>query len=163
MGAFLYFNRFVANIHPVNRLGIRSIALVSLVWLITGCATSNLSTRKQERYSTYAALTPEQRALVDSGQIQVGLPLDAVYIAWGQPSQISTGQSSTGETTTTWIYSGTTWQEQRYWSQRYAGRGRYPEVHLDYEYVPRSYVAAEVVAENGIVKSWRNITPPGPY
>ena len=78
---------------------------------------------------------------------------------------IDPGNVASGAMTTTWIYSGTTWQEQRYWSYRYSGRGphAYPEPYLDYEYMPRSYVAAEVVAEDGVVKSWRNITPPGPY
>ena len=163
----LYFNWFVANIHAVKKLGMTTIgSVLLLVWLATGCATSNVATRKQERPAVYAALTPEQCVLVDSGHIEVGLPMDAVYIAWGKPSQIVNGQSSSGAMTTTWIYTGTSWQEQRYWNYRYyPGRGRYayPEPYLDYQYVPLSYLAAEVVFENGIVKSWKHVTPPGPY
>src|SRR4051812_48813987 len=98
-----------------------SIFLLGL--LVTGCATSNVNSRKAERQLAYATLTPGQRALVDQGQIQIGMPMDAVYIAWGKPSQIIRGESPTGAATT-WIYSGTTWQEQRYWNYRYYG-GRY--------------------------------------
>ncbi len=123
--------------------------------------------RKQERYSAYTSLSPEMRALVDQSQIKVGMPMDAVYVAWGKPSQVATGQSSNGMTTTTWIYTGTAWHEHRYWNYRhhYYGSGRYayPQPSLDYEYVPSSYVAAEVVFEDGVVKSWRNITQPQPY
>ncbi len=105
------------------------------------------------------------RALVDQSQIKVGMPMDAVYIAWGKPSQVATGQSSSGTTTTTWIYTGTTWHEHRYWNYRYNYHGRYsnPQPYLDYDYVPSSYVAAEVIFEDGVVKSWRNITQPQPY
>lgn len=135
--------------------------------LASGCATSNVETRSRERAATYAALSPEVRALVDQSQIANGMSMDAVYIAWGNPTQISNAQSSDGKTIVTWIYSGTTWQEHRYWTYRYYGYGRHGYGHatptLDYDYVPQSYVAAEVVFENGIVKSWRNITPPPPY
>lgn len=130
-----------------------------------GCATSTVDKRKHERSSAYAALSPEMRSLVDQSQIKVGMPMDAVYIAWGQPSQIATGESNSG-TATTWIYTGTGWQEHRYWNYRYYPGGRYhayPTPYLDYDYVPYSYPAAEVVFENGVVKSWRHITPPQPY
>jgi hypothetical protein len=140
--------------------------------LVTGCATtSTVDTRKQERYAAYSALTPEQRALVDMSQIQVGMPMDAVYIAWGKPAQVSTGQTSDGRNSTTWIYTGTSWQEHRYWSYRYAPYHFHPRygyyAHavptMEYDYVPRSYVAAEVIFEDGVVKSWRNMSQPPPY
>lgn len=142
-----------------------SILLLAL--LAAGCATSTVDKRKQERAAVYSSLAPEQRALVDQGQIKVGMTMDAVYIAWGKPSQIITGQSSNGTATTTWIYHGTTWQEHRYWNYHYyppSGRyGYYPTPTIDYDYVPQSYVAAEVTFENGVVKTWRNITQPQPY
>ena len=136
-----------------------------LALLAAGCATSNINSRKLERSPAYAALTPEQRALVDRGEIKVGLTMDAVYVAWGQPSQIMASESGAGATTT-WIYSGTVWREQRYWAyQSYGGRyGHvYPTATLNYDYVPMPYTSAEVVFENGVVKSWRNITPPQSY
>lgn len=143
----------------------RIVSILFIALLAAGCATSTVDKRKQERYSAYATLSPEMRALVDRSQIKVGMPMDAVYIAWGQPSQIATSESDSGSVTT-WIYSGTAWQEHRFWNYRYYPRGRYyayPTPYLDYDYVPYSYPAAEVVFENGVVKSWRHITPPQPY
>ena len=142
------------------------LQLLLLALFSASCATSNINSRKQERYSAYAALTPEQRALVDRGAIKVGLTADAVYIAWGKPSQIMATESSAGAATV-WIYSGTVWREQRYWAYHsyYAGRYGYvyPTASLSYDYVPVPYTSAEVVFENGVVKSWRNVTPPQTY
>jgi hypothetical protein len=138
-----------------------------LFLLVSGCATSTVQTRSREQAAAYAALSPDMRAKVDRSEIAVGMPMDAVYIAWGKPTQISTAQASDGKNIVTWIYSGTTWQEYRYWNTRYYGHGRhgygYATPTLDYDYIPQSYVAAEVVFEDGIVKNWRNITPPPPY
>ena len=104
------------------------------------------------------------RSLVDQGQVQIGMPMDAVYISWGKPSQVATGQSPTGKMATTWVYHGTSWREYRYWNYRHYGGGySYPEAYLDYDYIPSSYVAAEVVFEDGVVKTWRNISHPQPY
>ena len=146
---------------------IASILLVAL--FAAGCVTSTVDKRKQERSSAYAALSPEMRALVDQSQIKVGMPMDAVYIAWGRPSQVISSESGSGAATT-WIYAGTAWQEHRFWNYRYYpySRGRYyyayPQMmYLDYDYAPYSYPAAEVVFENGVVKHWRHITPPPPY
>lgn len=146
---------------------VKGIALTLLLALLaSGCATSTIEKRREERAPTYSALTDEQRALVDQGKIQVGMTADAVYIAWGKPTQIVTGQTSDGKTITTWVYHGTTWQEHRYWSYHYHypyGPYAYSTPTLAYDYIPQSYVAAEVVFDNGVVKSWRNLTQPPPY
>jgi hypothetical protein len=136
-----------------------------LAMFATGCATSTIEKRRSERSLAYGSLPAESRALVDQGQIAVGMTKDAVYIAWGKPSQIFTGQNERG-TTTTWVYTGTAWQEHRFWNYRMRGYGRYgytAEPYLDYDYVPRSYQSAEVTFENGVVKSWRNLTAPPRY
>jgi hypothetical protein len=144
--------------------------LAVLGTFFAGCATSSVASRKQEHYATFAALPPAQQALVDQGQIAVGMPMDAVFIAWGKPSQVSTGQTPDGQTVTTWVYRDTAWREQRFWNYRYTpyhyGRYHayaYPQPFLDYDYTPYSYVAAEVTFQDGVVKSWRNITAPPNY
>ena len=140
--------------------------VVLLAILASGCATSTIETRKQERYSSYASLAPEARALIDKGQIKTGMSMDAVYISWGKPSQIITEQSANGADVTHWVYHGTTYRECRYWNYHYYPHGRYGYYGtpaLDYDYVPMSYVAAEVIFENGVVKQWRSATPPRPY
>jgi hypothetical protein len=142
-----------------------ALLFLALAIFTAGCATSTVDKRKQERASVYSGLAPELQSLVDQGQIQIGMPMDAVYIAWGKPSQVANGQASNGNATTTWVYTGTTWREHRYWNYRrsYGNRYGYPEMYLDYDYIPSSYVSAEVVFENGLVKSWRNISQPPPY
>ena len=141
--------------------------LVVVLAFAAGCRTTSIESRRQEKSSAYASLTPEHRALVDQGQIAIGMPMDAVFIAWGKPTQVFTGQSAQG-TITRWIYTGTTWQEIRYWNYHHDGPyrgyyGVYGTPYLDYDYIPRSYTAAEVVFENGLVQSWQNITQPPPY
>ena len=134
--------------------------------LAAGCATSTVESRKRERAAAYAALAPEWRSLVDQGQIKIGMPMDAVYVAWGKPSQVLNSESG-GGTSTTWRYLGTSYQEYRYWSHSYygairpgRGSGYYASPRLEYDYIPSSYVAAEVVFEQGVVKSWQNLAKP---
>ena len=139
------------------------ILLIAACSLGGGCATSTVEKRKQERSAIYSALPEEQRATVDQGKIKVGMSTDAVYIAWGRPSQILSGESGHGATTT-WLYHGTHLVEYRHWAFRsYCWGGRfYSSPYLDYDYYPRSYVRAQVVFENGVVKEWKSLpVPPG--
>jgi hypothetical protein len=120
------------------------------ILLITGCATrSTVMTRKQERFAAYEALPPEMKASVDQGQLKAGMNMDAVYIAWGSPSQTTRGGDQNGEFTT-WIYNGGYVQEVRYWGYR--------RVH--YDYYPSTYVRAQVVFVNGLVKQWQSFPEP---
>ena len=89
-----------------------SLCLLLASLLLTGCATITLQTRKQERDAAYSQLPPDQKAAVDSGQITVGMSMDAVYIAWGKPSQVLVAESSKGSTVT-WLYQATYLQEYR--------------------------------------------------
>jgi hypothetical protein len=125
------------------------LALAGLI--LAGCATSTVQSRKQERYAAYEALTPEMRGLVDQGQIKVGMTPDAVYIAWGPPGRMLQGENEAGKTTT-WVYYGSYLQEVRYWG--YYG--------LRYQYYPTTYVRAQAVFVNDVVKSWQNFGAP-PY
>jgi hypothetical protein len=141
----------------------RSALLLICALIFSGCKTTTVETRKQERSTLYSQLSPEFKSLVDQGRIKVGMPADAVYIAWGKPSQVLQSESSEGSVTT-WLYHGTTYEEYRYWGYRpYSYRGPYywSEPYLERDYIPRSYVQAEVVFQNGVVKSWRSLPRPG--
>ena len=125
------------------------ILLAGLV--LAGCATSTVQSRKQQRYGAYEALTPEMRGLVDQGQIKVGMPMDAVYFAWGPFGRVLQGENEAGKTIT-WVYYGSYVQEVRYWGYR----------NLHYDYYPATYVRAQAVFVNGVLKSWQNFGAP-PY
>jgi len=160
---FLYFKWFVANIFVSNMTTFaRILPLLVIALVFCGCATTTVQTRKQERAALYSELSPEFQSLVDQGRIKVGMPMDAVYIAWGKPSQVLEGESAQGKTTT-WIYQGTAYEEYRYWGYGpFASRWDYWEPpYLQRDYIPRHYVEAEVVFENGLVKSWRSLPRPG--
>ena len=84
--------------------------------LVAGCATTkNLESRKAERAAAYAALPPEMKSFVDHGQIKVGMPEDAVYIAWGAPSQMVRSENQ-NEAATVRVYRGGYLEETRYWA-----------------------------------------------
>ncbi len=132
--------------------------------LLAGCSTSTVASRKLERPAAYAALTPEQKQYVDAGQIRVGMSPDAVFLAWGAPDQIVQGESE-GGLTTHWVYMGQWMEETRYWTYREVSRGKdgdpVMERYLDRDYFPRSYVSAEIIFENNLLKSWHTLPQPG--
>jgi hypothetical protein len=140
----------------------RCLGLVAAL-LLSGCATSTIETRKQERYAAYAELPAEQKAAADSGQLKVGMPVDAVYIAWGKPSQVVAGESSKGATVTWLYYSSYLQAYPYYWSYPgYCyGFGHFPPPYFTYDYYPRSYVRAEVIFEGNKVAEWRTLPHPG--
>jgi hypothetical protein len=154
-----------SNVGPrVRSFGWRTSEMLLIgfaVLFLVSCATSNVESRKQERWSAYTALPPEQQALVDEGQIKVGMNADAVFIAWGQPAQILESETAQGRITT-WVYQGQWMEETRYWTFREISRadGVFLERHLESDYQPRRYVSAEIVFENGVVKSWRTLPRP---
>jgi hypothetical protein len=135
--------------------------------LLCGCA-STVESRKKENPAAYAGLTDDFRGLVDQGRIKVGMPMDAVYLAWGKPSQVVHGESSAGELLT-WLYYGTYLHEYRYWSYEpyfYGGHGYgywYSAPYLDYDYMPYNYVRAEVTFKDGTVANWRTLPQGGGY
>ena len=135
--------------------------LLPAMLVLAGCQSTTIESRRAQRAAGYAALLPEQQQLVDKGQIKSGMTEDAVFIAWGPPWQVLRGETD-GKLTTTWIYRGTWWDEQTYWSYRTLYRdGRNFDIPvLDRTSVPRDYVAAEVIFVDGLVRSWRTLPRP---
>lgn len=119
--------------------------------LLSGCATSNVESRKRERVAGFAALSPEFKELVSDGQIRRGMSEDAVYIAWGKPAQILQREDQDG-LATIWVYLGGWMQETRYWY----GNRSFPQT----DYQPRTYVRAEITFVNGVVQAWQTLPQP---
>ena len=134
-------------------------------FLLSGCASpvQRLEARKKDCFAAYTALTPEMKSLVDKGQIKVGMPMDAVYIAWGQPTQVLT-TLSVASSTITWLYGGSYVQEYRYWNCRPFYYRRPGDPHsgpnLQNDYFPRGFSFADVIFENGVVKQWSSLLRP---
>ena len=134
--------------------------------LLAGCATpqQKIEKRKQEKYSAYASLSPEQKAAVDKGEIVRDMPMDAVFMAWGKPNQVLTSGSEAG-TFVTWVYMNVYLQSYLvgggwgYSGWCYGPYGYYGGPYIDY--YPVNYVSAEVIFQNGLVKSWRTLPRPG--
>lgn len=137
------------------------VILLAGVLALTGCKSSTVTTRKAERAEAYNTMSAEQRNLVDQGQIKVGMSEDAVYIAWGKPSQVLTSEDGNGRVTT-WLYHGTWVEENRYWTYREVTRdGRtFLERYMDRDYNARDYVSSEITFQNGVVARWRTLPKP---
>ena len=152
----LYSNGFVSDFRLV-----RFCWFIVILALFAGCATSTIESRRKEKLAVYDTLSPEMKALVDKGQIKVGMSMDAVYISWGRPSQIAQGENEGGQTLT-WLYEGSYLEEYRYWNYREVRLrdGVFLERYLDTDYTPRSFLRAEIQFANGVVKSWRTLSSP---
>lgn len=145
----------------------RFLLLILAAGFLAGCATpqQKIERRRQEKSNAYASLSADQKAAVDKGQIAPGMPMDAVYIAWGKPSQVVSSGSDAG-TFVTWLYLNV-------YLQSYfvgGGWGYPPFCYGPYgyfyggpyiDYYPVNYVSAEVVFQDGVVKSWRTLPRPG--
>ena len=77
---------------------------LSVLLCATSCTT--VETRIQEKPQAYQSLSPSDQALVQQGKIREGMSQDAVYIAWGAPSQHAPGRNR-GHIVETWIYDAT--------------------------------------------------------
>jgi hypothetical protein len=68
---------------------------------LTGCST--VETRISDHPDIYQSLSARDQALVSHGEIRVGMPQSAVWLAWGAPDQKVAGNMR-GHETETWIY-----------------------------------------------------------
>jgi len=81
-------------------------ALFTLV--ISSCATkSTPTTRISKSPEIFQKLSPSDQELAQQGQVKEGMEKNAVLIAWGQPSKISTG-SREGVGFEKWYYATAT-------------------------------------------------------
>jgi hypothetical protein len=130
---------------------------------LAGCATSTIESRRAEKMGAYTSLSADEQRLVDEGQIKIGMSADAVYIAWGPPSEVLESEDPQQGRITTWRYYGSWMQESRYWAYRETRRGEadlYLERYLVTDYQPRDYVRAEIHLDKGKVISWRTLPKP---
>lgn len=80
----------------ISTLGLAAGALV-----FTSCSTPE--TRISEHPNFYQSLSHRNQALVIQGQIRVGMPRIAVWLAWGSPDRKIMGNMG-GNAMETWLY-----------------------------------------------------------
>ena len=133
------------------------LLLMLLAAVATGCST--IETRKTERVSAYNSFSPQERALVDQGIIDVGMDTNAVYVAWGKPYEVL-AVAFPSEDRTVWVYTGVATEEVPYWEYRanpyVLGTGTYEH---QVAYVGRRMVSGWVTFEKGRVVSFESHAP----
>ena len=123
-----------------------------LALLVSGCATSTVNSRKQERAEAYGALSREHKVAVDMERITFGMNTNAAYISWGPPSAIETDG-----TVQTWLYYGSEERQHKTATARTATgasaaqTGSIEETSVSY---PHHVIQARIIFENGLVKEW---------
>jgi hypothetical protein len=125
--------------------------------LLCGCATSSIGKRRAQRAEAYAALSPELRAQVDRGEIAPGMGTNAVFIAWGRPTRVTTG-SGNGGAEVEWGYYRNYIKSRPVYYYRTDGRG-YPMMDVYYDTSAWRYLARRVVFRDGRVAWFQTYVP----
>jgi hypothetical protein len=134
-----------------------SLLLAGGLALLCGCATSSIEQRRAQRAEAYAALSPEVRAQVDRGEVAQGMGMDAVFIAWGRPTKVTTRSGNDGREVEWWYYRNYI-KSDPVWYYRPDGRG-YPMMDVYYDTSAWKYVARKVVLRDGQVTWFRTYAP----
>jgi outer membrane protein assembly factor BamE (lipoprotein component of BamABCDE complex) len=82
------------NMKASSSLILAAVALGAI--LFTGCST--IDSRINAQPQVFARLTPEQQALVKSGQVALGFDMDTVKLALGDPDHITIRTDAYGQT-----------------------------------------------------------------
>lgn len=98
------------RVAQAGRLGYNALvktiffALVAAITLVS-CVPSTPQARIQQSPQMFARLSDKHKGMVERGQIERGMTQDAVYLAWGQPSNTIIG-SYKGKESQRWDYNG---------------------------------------------------------
>jgi hypothetical protein len=142
------------------------LAAISATILLVSCVPSTPQARIQQSPRMFHSLNAKDRALVERGVIARGMSPDAVYIAWGTPSNTFMG-SYKGKDSERWdyaaarpVYSSTFYSTFGFGGYGYGGHGRYGHHYsgIGYGVAPEiSYVPTHVASVwfvNHRVDSW---------
>jgi len=81
------------------------LAAISATILLVSCVPSTPQARIKESPRMFHSLSAKDRSLVERGQLARGMSPDAVYLAWGTPSNTFMG-SYKGKASERWDYAG---------------------------------------------------------
>lgn len=139
-----------------------SLILLPSILIFSSCAPSTPQERILKNSTKFTNLPTEHQELVERGELARGMSADAVFLAWGSPSQRYQGLQG-DIVTDRWDYSGSqpvvnnhfgiNYGIDRGWGRRssYSGFSFGPEI----QYVP--YREATVLFKNSKVDSWERM------
>jgi hypothetical protein len=130
-----------------------TLAIATATLLLSSCSTPQ--TRISENPNLYQSLSPKDQALVNQGQIRMGMSRSAVWLAWGSPDRKIVGNMG-GGTTETWLYIYYATYYPPYGPWGYFGDPFYDPFY--YSYIPSiSYPAKVVTFAHGRVVSYQYV------
>ena len=130
-----------------------TLAIATATLLLSSCSTPQ--TRISENPNLYQSLSPKDQALVNHGQIRMGMSRSAVWLAWGSPDRKIVGNMG-GGTTETWLYIYYATYYPPYGPWGYFGDPFYDPFY--YSYIPSiSYPAKVVTFARGRVVSYQYV------
>jgi len=134
-------------------LRVSTLAIATGTLLLSSCSTPQ--TRISENPNLYQSLSPKDQALVNQGQIRMGMSRSAVWLAWGSPDRKIVGNMG-GGTTETWLYIYYATYYPPYGPWGYFGDPFYDPFY--YSYIPSiSYPAKVVTFARGRVVSYQYV------
>lgn len=140
-----------------------------LILAAMGCRSSAVAQRKTQHRDAYQSLDATTRSLVDKGKIRNDMDTNAVFIAWGQPTDAFAIDLPGGGRRTIWNYEEK-WAYEfrqsaafdsgavtptRSGAERVEGGRQFRRWH-----VPITYVAKSETFADGRVIEWKKYDPP---
>jgi hypothetical protein len=141
-----------------NRMRHATMLLVATGALLLSACASTPMTRIKDNPQIFNSLPTQYKNSVERGQLEVGMPPSAVFLAWGHPNSVSEGQVN-GKSTVRWLYTSLkpvitpapTFWGGGYWGP-YPGFYRGYHYYNDVTYIPVN--TGFVLFVNGKVNSW---------
>ncbi len=135
------------------------LAMIAPLLVAVSCAPSTPKARIEDNPGRFLRLTEREKDLVQRGQIDRGMSMEGVQLAWGNPSRRYDG-SRAGKATQRWVYSSstpvytTTFVSGFGWGGygRYGYRGYGVGLAPRFDYIPED--RASVLFVNSRVESW---------
>jgi len=148
------------------------LTLGTLAIASAGCQSSGVAQRRAQRIEVYQSFDAATRRLVDKGGIQNGMDTNAVFIAWGQPTDAFTIGLPGGGQRLIWNY-------EEKWAYEFKRRTRaapspvytmapygytpqptYQRGETERWRIPITYVSKSVTFSEGKVMEWKKLKPP---
>ena len=133
--------------------------LVASVIALAGCRSSGIAQRKAQSPESYQLLDQTTRGLVDKGKIQNGMDTNAVWLAWGRPTDAFSIDIPGGKRLI--------WNYEEKWvceTTRRVSRGTdgngFPVYAIEHLRMPVTYVARSATFADGKVVQWKKYDPP---